>query len=46
MQDPAQLALLDTWMSEARRAGVHVLLGFAHSLGNERLARTLPSPAV
>ena len=43
LQDPAQLALLDTWMSEARQAGVHVLLGFAHSLRSQRLARTLPS---
>src|SRR4051812_15513160 len=43
LQDPVQLALLDAWMSEARRAGVHVLLGFAHSLRSERLAHTLPS---
>ena len=44
LDDPAQLGLLDTWMAAARHAHVRVLLGFAHSLRSERLARTLPTP--
>ena len=43
LQDPNQLALLDTWMVAARRARVRVLLGFAHSLRTQKLARTLPT---
>ena len=45
LDDPAQLALLDNWMAAARKAHVRVLLGFAHSLRTERLARTLPTPS-
>jgi hypothetical protein len=43
LDDPQQLALLDQWMLAAGRAHVRVLLGFAHSLRNEKLARSLPS---
>ncbi len=43
LDDPHQLALLDAWLAEARRARVRVLLGFAHSLRTEALARTLPT---
>src|SRR4051794_13445544 len=45
LDDPYQLPLLDTWMAAARSAHVRVLIGFAHSLRSERLARVLPSPA-
>src|SRR4051812_33230702 len=43
LEDPGQLALLDTWMAAARRAHVRVLLGFAHSLRSQQLARTMPT---
>ena len=43
LQDPVQLARLDRWMAAARAARARVLLGFAHSLRSERLARTLPT---
>ena len=43
LKDPYQLALLDAWMAAADRSGTRVLLGFAHSLRNERNARTLPT---
>jgi hypothetical protein len=42
LRDPAQRELLDAWMGAAHAAGARVLLGFAHSLRSERLARTLP----
>ena len=44
LEDPYQRQLLDTWMAAARAARVHVLLGFAHSLRSERMARVLPKP--
>jgi hypothetical protein len=43
LEDPQQLALLDTWMAAAERAHVRVLLGFAHSLRTQKLAHTLPT---
>ena len=43
LHDPVALERLDTWMAAARRHRAHVLLGFAHSLRSERLARTLPT---
>jgi hypothetical protein len=43
LQDAQQLALLDAWMAAAKRAHVRVLLGFAHSLRTQALARTLPT---
>ena len=43
LDDPAQLALLDQWMANARRDHVRVLLGFAHSLRTQELAHKLPS---
>ena len=43
LDDPVQLERLDRWMVAARAARARVLLGFAHSLRSERLARTLPS---
>jgi hypothetical protein len=43
LEDPQQLALLDTWMAAARRAHVRVLLGFAHSLRTEKLVHVLPT---
>ena len=44
LDDPQQLALLDTWMAAARSARVRPLVGFVHSLRSETLARQLPSP--
>jgi hypothetical protein len=44
LRDPVQRERLDAWMAAAQRAGARVLLGFAHSLRSERLARTLPAP--
>src|SRR4051812_41774470 len=44
LEDPRQLALLDAWMASARRAHVRVLLGFAHSLRTQQLAKVLPTP--
>ena len=44
LEDPQQLALLDAWMASARRARVRVLLGFAHSLRTQQLARVVPTP--
>lgn len=44
LSDPYQRLLLDTWMAAARTARVRVLLGFAHSLRSQRMARVLPSP--
>jgi hypothetical protein len=44
LEDPHQRQLLDDWMAAARGAGVRVLLGFAHSLRSERMARVLPKP--
>jgi hypothetical protein len=44
LEDPQQLALLDAWMASARRAHVRVLLGFAHSLRTQQLAKTVPRP--
>ena len=44
LRDPVQRAKLDTWMAGARASGSRVVLGFAHSLRSERLARTLPAP--
>src|SRR3954463_7526505 len=44
LEDPAQLALLDAWMASARRAQVRVLLGFAHSLRTQQLAKVAPTP--
>ena len=43
LEDPRQRALLDRWMRAADEAGARVLLGFAHSLRSDRLARTLPT---
>jgi hypothetical protein len=43
IHDPVALDRLDRWMAAARRHRSHVLLGFAHSLRSERLARTLPT---
>jgi hypothetical protein len=43
LRDPVHLERLDRWMAAARRARARVLLGFAHSLRSERLARTLPT---
>jgi hypothetical protein len=43
LSDPAQLARLDAWMASAQGAGVDVMLGFSHSLRNDRLARVLPT---
>lgn len=43
LDDPVQLHRLDTWMAAAKRQRVRVLLGFAHSLRTEQLARTLPT---
>jgi hypothetical protein len=43
LHDPVHLERLDRWMAAARHARVRVLLGFAHSLRSERLARTLPT---
>ncbi len=44
LHDPRQRALLDAWIAAARGAGARVLLGFAHSLRSEALARRLPTP--
>jgi hypothetical protein len=44
LEDPYQRQLLDEWMAAARGARVRVLLGFAHSLRSERMARVLPKP--
>jgi hypothetical protein len=44
LEDPEQLALLDAWMTSARRAHVRVLLGFAHSLRTQQLAKVVPTP--
>ena len=44
LEDPYQRQLLDTWMAAAREGHVRVLLGFAHSLRSERMARVLPKP--
>lgn len=44
LEDPEQLALLDAWMASARRAHVRVLLGFAHSLRTQQLAKVVPTP--
>jgi hypothetical protein len=43
LDDPAQLARVDAWMAQARRAHVRVLLGFSHSVRSRRLARRLPT---
>jgi hypothetical protein len=43
LRDPVQLAKLDAWMVGARLSNARVVLGFAHSLRTEKLARTLPS---
>jgi hypothetical protein len=43
LHDPVALERLDTWMAAARLQRANVLLGFAHSLRSERLARTLPT---
>jgi hypothetical protein len=43
LHDPVHLERLDRWMAAARHARAKVLLGFAHSLRSERLAKTLPS---
>jgi hypothetical protein len=43
LRDPRQLALLDAWMTQARRSHVRVLLGLAHSLRSEKLAHRLPT---
>ncbi len=45
LNDPAQLARLDTWMAASNAAGARVMLGFEHSFRSRRLARVLPSPA-
>jgi hypothetical protein len=44
LRDPQQLALLDAWMASARRSHVRVLLGFAHSLRTQQLAKRVPTP--
>lgn len=44
LHDHRQRALLDAWMAAARASRTRVLLGFAHSLRSERLARSLPRP--
>jgi hypothetical protein len=44
LEDPYQRQLLDTWMAAAREENVRVLIGFAHSLRSERMARVLPRP--
>jgi len=44
LEDSQQLALLDAWMASARRARVRVLLGFAHSLRTQQLAKVVPTP--
>ena len=44
LEDPQQLALLDAWMASARRARVRVLIGFAHSLRTQKLAKVVPTP--
>jgi hypothetical protein len=44
LRDPQQLALLDAWMASARRLHVRVLLGFAHSLRTQELAKRAPTP--
>jgi hypothetical protein len=44
LRDPQQLALLDAWMASARRSHVRVLLGFAHSLRTQQLAKKVPTP--
>jgi polysaccharide biosynthesis protein PslG len=43
IDDPYQLALLDTWMAAARQARVRVAISLQHSLRSRRLARTLPT---
>jgi hypothetical protein len=43
LDDPVQLARLDAWMAQARRARVRVLLGFGHSVRNRWRARRLPT---
>jgi hypothetical protein len=45
LRDPYQRQLLDTWMAQARRAHVKVLLGFGHSLRSQAAARVLPTVA-
>src|SRR4051795_264631 len=44
LEDPQQLASLDGWMASARRAHLRVLLGFAHSLRTQELAKVVPTP--
>jgi hypothetical protein len=43
LQDPYQLALLDTWLAAAKRAHARVLISFVHSLRSIRRARILPT---
>src|SRR3954453_18240234 len=43
IEDGHQLAMMDTWMTAARRAHVRVLVGLGHSLRSYELAGRLPS---